>query len=123
MKGMRSAIRPLTFIALAAVAATSVACARQRAVAYQSPPERAAAAVFPGAHWDSIADPRTVGWTRTGLDSVRARLQMLPSTGFVAIVGGRVLMSYGDIQTVSYLASVRKSVLSMLMGNYVRRGT
>lgn len=47
----------------------------------------------------------------------------MPTTGFVAIVGGRILMSHGDLQTVSYLASVRKSVLSMLMGNYVRRGT
>lgn len=33
---------------------------------------------------------------------------MLPSTGFVAIAGGRILMSYGDIQTVSYLASVTR---------------
>jgi CubicO group peptidase (beta-lactamase class C family) len=79
--------------------------------------------VFPGASWDSISDPRTVGWSRAGLDSIRAQLTATPSTGFVAIVGGRILMSYGDLQTVSYLASVRKSVLSMLMGNYVRRGT
>ena len=40
----------------------------------------------------------------------------------MAIVGGRVLMTHGDVTTVSYLASARKSVLSMLMGNYVRRG-
>ena len=32
-------------------------------------------------------------------------------------------MSYGNTDTVTYLASVRKSVLSMMMGNYVRRGT
>jgi CubicO group peptidase (beta-lactamase class C family) len=121
---MRFVIRPRSFIAVAAaVVAASVGCARQSSIAYQSPRELAAAAVFPGASWDSIPDPRTAGWTRTGLDSVRSRLQMLPSTGFVAIVGGRILMSYGDIQTVSYLASVRKSVLSMLIGNYVRRGT
>jgi CubicO group peptidase (beta-lactamase class C family) len=79
--------------------------------------------VFPGAAWDSITDARAAGWSSAWLDSVRARLSTLPSTGFVAIVGGRVLMSYGDLETVSYLASVRKSILSMLMGNYVRRGT
>jgi len=45
------------------------------------------------------------------------------TTGFVAIVGGRKLMTYGNIDTVTYLASVRKSVLSMLFGNYVRNGT
>lgn len=121
---MHFARRRLPFIALAAAAAAaSLACARQTSVPYQSPTALAAAAVFPGAKWDSIADPRTVGWTRSGLDSVRAQLTALPSTGFVAIVGGRILMSHGDLQTVSYLASVRKSVLSMLMGNYVRRGT
>jgi CubicO group peptidase (beta-lactamase class C family) len=79
--------------------------------------------VFPGASWDSVPDIRSAGWSRAGLDSVRARLQALPSTGFVAIAGGRVLMSYGNPTEISYLASVRKSVLSMLMGNYVRRGT
>jgi CubicO group peptidase (beta-lactamase class C family) len=31
-------------------------------------------------------------------------------------------MTYGDPQAVSYLASVRKSVLAMLMGNYVAQG-
>jgi CubicO group peptidase (beta-lactamase class C family) len=31
-------------------------------------------------------------------------------------------MEYGDLQAVSYLASVRKSILAMLYGNYVARG-
>jgi CubicO group peptidase (beta-lactamase class C family) len=78
--------------------------------------------VWPGAQWDSITTPAARGWSRDGLERVRAKLATLPSTGFVAIVGGRVLMSYGDLQAVSYLASVRKSVLAMLMGNYVAQG-
>jgi CubicO group peptidase (beta-lactamase class C family) len=53
---------------------------------------------------------------------VRADLKTLASTGFLAVVGGRVLFRYGNVDTVTYLASVRKSILSMLMGNYVRRG-
>lgn len=40
----------------------------------------------------------------------------------MAVVGGRVLFEYGDVETVSYLASVRKSILSMLYGIYVERG-
>lgn len=121
---MNIVLRRYAGLALAAVAAaTTLACARQSTAAYQSPSALAAAAVYPGAGWDSIRDPRTVGWTRTGLDSVRAQLTTMASTGFVAIVGGRVLMGYGNLDTVTYLASVRKSILSMLMGNYVRRGT
>lgn len=118
---MSTAMRRLMFLAVA-VSAT-FGCATSSPVAYQSPAALAASAVFPGATWDSIRDPRTVGWSRTGLDSVRARLSTMATTGFVAVVGGRILMTYGNTDTVTYLASVRKSVLSMMMGNYVRRGT
>jgi hypothetical protein len=40
----------------------------------------------------------------------------------MAIVGGRVVFEYGNIDTVSYVASVRKSILSMLYGVHVQRG-
>lgn len=82
----------------------------------------ASPAVYPGATWDTVASPEAVGWSRAGLDSVRAALSQLPSTGFVAVVGGKVLMQYGNVDTLSYLASVRKSILSMLYGNYVASG-
>jgi CubicO group peptidase (beta-lactamase class C family) len=38
-------------------------------------------------------------------------------------VGGRSLFEYGDLTRLSYLASVRKSVLAMLYGKYVENGT
>jgi CubicO group peptidase (beta-lactamase class C family) len=41
----------------------------------------------------------------------------------MVIVGGRVLFEYGDVEEVSYLASVRKSILAMLYGHYVADGT
>ena len=92
-----------------------------------APPAPAAAAtktafVYPGAEWEKIADPASVGWTPTALEAVRAELSKLSTTAFMAIVDGRVLMEYGDVTVVSYLASVRKSVLSMLFGNYVASG-
>ena len=59
----------------------------------------------------------------SGVDSVRAVLSTKETTGFVAIVGGRKLMTYGNIDTVTYIASARKSILSMLFGKYVRNGT
>jgi CubicO group peptidase (beta-lactamase class C family) len=110
-------------IALVSIALATVSCAPQSSPAYQEPGTLVANAVWPGATWDSIRDPRTVGWTRSGLDSVRAVLSTKATTGFVAIVGGRTLMTYGNIETVTYVASVRKSVLSMLFGNYGRNGT
>jgi CubicO group peptidase (beta-lactamase class C family) len=79
--------------------------------------------VYPIPSWTSIADPGSVGWSRAGLDSVRARLTTMATTGMVAVVGGRVLMEDGDVRAVSYLASVRKSILSMLFGIAVANGT
>lgn len=104
-----------------AIATVALACTSQPSIQTQS--SASYDSVFPGIQWDSIPDPRAVGWTRSALDSVRVELSKLATTGFMAVAGGRVLMSYGDVQTVSYLASVRKSVLSMMMGNYVRQGT
>src|SRR5215510_5434180 len=117
MRRVRRVHRVAVIIALA-----TVSC-RESSPAYQSPATLAANAVWPGATWDSIRDPRAVGWTRAGLDSVRALLSTKETTGFVAIVGGRKLMTYGNIDTVTYIASARKSVLSMLFGKYVRNGT
>jgi CubicO group peptidase (beta-lactamase class C family) len=79
-------------------------------------------AVYPGAEWARVTSPEIVGWSSAGLDSVRSALTKLSSTGFMAVVGGRVLMEHGDLDTLSYLASVRKSILSMLYGNYVASG-
>jgi CubicO group peptidase (beta-lactamase class C family) len=78
--------------------------------------------VYPIPEWQAVSSPEAAGWTQADLDAVRARLQKLPSTGFIAIVGGRTLMEYGDVRAVSYLASVRKSILAMLFGNYVASG-
>ncbi|HEX7117432.1 MAG TPA: serine hydrolase [Longimicrobiales bacterium] len=81
-----------------------------------------AAPVFPGAEWERIDRPESVGWSSAGLERVEERLSTLATTGMMAVVGGRVLFEYGDVEAVSYLASVRKSVLSMLYGIYVDRG-
>ena len=110
-------------IAIVSLALATLSCARASSSAYQAHDALVANAVWPGATWDSIRDPRTVGWTRAGLDSLRAVLSTKETLGFVAIVGGRKLMTYGNIDTVTYLASARKSVLSMLFGKYVRNGT
>jgi CubicO group peptidase (beta-lactamase class C family) len=82
-----------------------------------------ASAVYPVPAWTRVEDPESVGWSSAGLDSVRARLATLPTTGMMAVVGGRVLLEHGDVRAVSYLASVRKSVLSMLFGIALANGT
>jgi CubicO group peptidase (beta-lactamase class C family) len=105
------------------VAALAFGCAAPAIQEARPSTAASVAPVYPGATWDSISNPEALGWSREGLEQVRAKLATMPSTGFMAVVGGRVLTSYGDLQALSYLASVRKSVLSMLYGNYVANGT
>jgi CubicO group peptidase (beta-lactamase class C family) len=47
----------------------------------------------------------------------------MATTAATVIVGGRVLWDYGDQAAISYLASVRKSILAMMYGPYVASGT
>ncbi|HSA56891.1 MAG TPA: serine hydrolase [Gemmatimonadaceae bacterium] len=118
------ALRRMLAVGLLATLSLAGACAPAGRAPAQAGAAAAAGAapVYPGASWDSIARPESAGWSTAGLDRVRTKLSNMPSTGFVAIVGGRVLLSHGDLQAVSYLASVRKSVLSMLTGIYVAQG-
>ncbi len=77
---------------------------------------------YPGAEWEHHSSPEAAGYSAAALERVRAHLATMHSTGLMAIVGGKVVFQYGDVDTVSYLASVRKSVLSMLYGIQVDRG-
>jgi CubicO group peptidase (beta-lactamase class C family) len=107
----------LTALTVLLTVAPAIACAQATTVA-----DSRATHVYPEAEWDRISTPESVGFSSAGLDAVRARLATMASAGMMAVVGGRVLFEYGDVDTVSYLASVRKSVLSMLYGIQVERG-
>ena len=104
-------------VALGALSCSSATTARPAAT-YTAD----ATNVFPGRDWERVPSAAAAGWSQAGLDSVRAKLSTLPTTGFMAVVNGRVLMEYGDITQQSYLASIRKSVLSMLYGIAQEKG-
>lgn len=80
------------------------------------------APVFPGNHWQRWESPEAAGFDPAALENIRAHLQTLDTTAVLVIVGGKVLFEYGDIQRVSYIASVRKSILAMLYGVHHDRG-
>ena len=77
--------------------------------------------------WDSTwpvwSAPEEAGFSTTGLDQVASYVETLNTTGLVVLVGGRVLHWQGNVTEVSYVASVRKSILSILYGRYVTDGT
>ncbi len=73
------------------------------------------------ANWEH-ASPESQGYSTPRLEAVKAWLKTEPTTAMMVIVNGKVIFEYGDVARVSKIASVRKSVLSMLMGNYVTAG-
>ncbi len=81
--------------------------------------------VFPGEEWETVGrrDLQAYGWSpdvlRQASNFVRDSAN---STGIVVVDRGRVVWTYGDIEELSYLASCRKSVLSMLYGYWVDNG-
>ena len=46
-----------------------------------------------------------------------------PVTGMLVAVNGKSTIYFGDIRELSYLASVRKSILAMMYGKYIENGT
>src|SRR5690606_6631046 len=112
----RTLVLPLTLAF--ALGCRAAAPAQDTAAPYAA----TASAAYPAAEWQRIQTPERAGWSGAGLDAVREKLSTMATTGLMAVVDGRVLMEYGDVAAVSYLASVRKSILSMLYGIYVERG-
>lgn len=82
--------------------------------------------VFPGAEWEVVGSRELgrFGWDPQSLRAVTEHLRYdSNSTGVVVVDKGRVVFSFGDTEELSYLASVRKSILAMLYGYWVENGT
>ena len=82
--------------------------------------------VFPGKTWEYVArgELQSSGWSPEVLQKTTTFIRdNSHTTGLVVVDRGRVAYQYGDIQELSYLASVRKSILSILYGYWVENGT
>ena len=70
---------------------------------------------------ESLTDAR---FDKEKLDAVTRYIKKQGvTTGLVVLYKGKIAYEYGDIKKVSYIASCRKSVLSMLYGKYVEDNT
>jgi CubicO group peptidase (beta-lactamase class C family) len=75
----------------------------------------------PGVEWE-LAKPESMGYSTARLEALRAWVKAHQTTAMMVVVHGKVIFEYGDLKLASKVASVRKSVLSMLYGNYVASG-
>lgn len=82
--------------------------------------------IFPAEQWEYVARENLAshGWSTDALQKARTFIrEESNTTGLVVVDRGRVVFKYGDIEELSYIASVRKSILSMLYGYWVENGT
>lgn len=77
--------------------------------------------VFPGVEWVKVK-PESAGYSSEKLEVLRAWLKTQKTTAMHLSVNGREIFEYGDVRRSSKIASVRKSILAMLYGNYVVSG-
>jgi CubicO group peptidase (beta-lactamase class C family) len=75
--------------------------------------------VFPGANWEH----NQAGLSPEVIREVDAFVRTLDTTSLMVVKDGKVVYEYGNVAEPTYLASARKSVLSMLYGPYVANGT
>lgn len=78
--------------------------------------------VFPGAAWSQPAAEAPGGWSAEKLRLADDYADSLRSDAYLVIHRGVLVHAYGDIARPMNLASVRKSVLSVLYGMQVDRG-
>jgi CubicO group peptidase (beta-lactamase class C family) len=75
-----------------------------------------------------VAPQQSADWLRAkppnprAADGLSQLLASLDTTSLMAVHRGRVIASHGDEQVLSYLASARKSLVSMIFGASVARG-
>ena len=76
----------------------------------------------PGEQWMSYADPAEAGFDAARLEAARATWEGMPSSAFLVVSDGAVVVAWGDVDRRFMCHSVRKSFMSALYGIYWDRG-
>src|SRR5580698_6917839 len=76
---------------------------------------------WPGTDWKQVP-PESEGFSAERLDALRSFLKTHQTDGMMIISRGHLVFEYGDTKLVSKLASVRKSMLSLLYAVEMQKG-
>ena len=77
---------------------------------------------YPQSHWLQYSSPEEAGWSSSELESIRLEADKIGSAAVMTVYKGHVLFAWGDVSRRYKCHSVRKSLLSALIGIYVDRG-
>jgi len=78
--------------------------------------------IFPREVWEPAQNIDELGWAREGLASLEKRVEAIGSAAFMIVTRGRVVAAWGDTGRTFWSHSVRKSLLSALIGQAVADG-
>lgn len=76
----------------------------------------------PGAHWQRYKTVGEAGFSQEGLDAAKAYYDSLPSSAFMVVCDGKVVVAWGEVNRRFIVHSIRKSLLNSLYGIYVAKG-
>ena len=77
----------------------------------------------PSEAWLQYKTPESAGWSASGLEQARQFAESIRSGAVIGIYRGDVLFAWGDVQRPFRCHSVRKSMLSGLIGIYAENNT
>ena len=86
-------------------------------------PPPVASSTYPDSAWPVVSDLAAAGYVPARFDTLRAAVAAAGTSAMLVVARGRVVFAQGDVARPTYLASARKSVVSMLYGRYVADGT
>lgn len=78
----------------------------------------------PQTEWEYHNAPHENGWDMEKINEFRQYIiDSTHVTGLMIVHQGKVVLNFGDTQETTYIASCRKSILSLLYGKYVKNST
>lgn len=78
--------------------------------------------VYPAANWQKTATPERLGWSSEMLAEARAYSETIGSAAVMIVDDGVVVAAWGDVTRKFKCHSMRKSLLSALIGIHVNEG-
>lgn len=87
-----------------------------------APPDGASEGVYPGEVWQKATTPEELGWSSEKLAAARAYSEKIGSAAVMIVDDGIVVDAWGDTTQRFACHSMRKSLLSALIGIHVDEG-
>ena len=78
--------------------------------------------VYPGENWQKAVEPEKLGWSSAKLTEARNYSKKIRSAAVMIVDNGVVVDAWGDITRKFYCHSIRKSLLSALIGIHIEEG-